>query len=78
MELWLIKGILILCNLFLLYLKGVLLILNRINLCIIDKEKVGVVGCIGVGKLLLVVVLFRILELEGEVRICRVLLLGKF
>lgn len=49
------------------YLKDVFKVLNNIDIRIVLKEKVGIVGCIGVGKLFLVVVLFCMFEFEGKV-----------
>ena len=76
-ESWPTKGTLTLRNLSLSYLKGAPPTLNRINLCITDKEKVGVAGRTGAGKSSLVAALFRTPEPEGEVRTCNVLPLGK-
>ena len=76
-ESWPTKGTLTLRNLSLSYLKGATPTLNRINLCITDKEKVGVAGRTGAGKSSLVAALFRTPEPEGEVRTCNVLPLGK-
>ncbi|CAH3031314.1 unnamed protein product [Pocillopora meandrina] len=66
-ESWPTKGTLTLRNLSLSYLKGAPPTLNRINLCISDKEKVGVAGRTGAGKSSLVTALFRTPEPEGEI-----------
>ena len=68
-EEWPTTGSLTLRDLSLTYLKGAPAILNNINVCIADKEKVGVAGRTGAGKSSLVTALFRMPEPEGEVLI---------
>ena len=68
-EEWPTTGSLTLRDLSLTYLKGALATLNKINVCVADKEKVGVAGRTGAGKSSLVTALFRMPEPEGEVLI---------
>ncbi|KAJ7382495.1 hypothetical protein OS493_034656 [Desmophyllum pertusum] len=65
-EAWPTTGTLTLRGLSLAYLKGAPPTLNSINLCVADKEKVGVAGRTGAGKSSLVAALFRMPEPEGE------------
>lgn len=67
-ECWLVKGSFCLRNLFLRYVEGSYCVLRDIIFEIKDKEKVGVIGRIGFGKFFFVVVLFRMFDLDGEVR----------
>ena len=64
---WPTSGSLTLRNLSLTYLKGAPTTLNKISVCVADKEKVGVAGRTGAGKSSLVTALFRMPEPEGEV-----------
>ena len=66
-EEWPTTGSLTLRDLSLTYLKGAPPVLKNINVCIADKEKVGVAGRPEAGKSSLVTALFRMPEPEGEV-----------
>ena len=66
-EEWPSTGRLTLRDLSLAYLEGTPATLNKISLCVADKEKVGVAGRTGAGKSSLVTALFRMPEPEGEV-----------
>ena len=66
-ESWPTMGDVTLNDLSLSYLKGASATLDRISVCIANKEKVGVAGRTGAGKSSLVAALFRIPEPEGEV-----------
>ena len=68
-EEWPSTGSLTLRDLSLAYLKGTPATLNKISVCVADKEKVGVAGRTGAGKSSLVAALFRMPEPEGEVLI---------
>ena len=64
---WPTTGTLTLHDMSLAYLEGTPAILNNVNVCVADKEKVGVVGRTGAGKSSLVAALFRMPEPEGQV-----------
>ena len=66
-EEWPTTGSLTLRDLSLAYLKGTPANLNKISVCVADKERVGVAGRSGAGKSSLVTALFRMPEPEGEV-----------
>lgn len=61
------KGNISFKDLFLRYIEGSYCVLKDIIVDIKDKEKVGLVGRIGLGKFFVVVVLFRMFELDGMV-----------
>ena len=69
LEEWPTTGSLTLRDLSLAYLKSTPATLNKISVCVADKEKVGVAGRTGSGKSSLVTALFRMPEPEGEVLI---------
>lgn len=66
-ESWPKKGNLTMQDLSLIYFEGGPRILKDINVCVSDKEKVGIVGRTGAGKSSLVSALFRLPDPLGKV-----------
>lgn len=84
---WFLRGFIIFEDVYLCYRLGLFIVLYGLFFFVFFNEKVGVVGRIGVGKFLVLNVLFRIVEVEkgrimiddydvvkfGLIDLCRVL-----